>query len=100
MTRMVKILTLSRVERLAILLEELGEAQQVVGKILRHGYHSQHPDGGPDNADLLEIELGDVLSSIDLLCEAGDLDQGAIDHARREKPARRAPYLHHQERSP
>ena len=44
---MAKILTLSRLERLALLLEELGEAQQVIGKILRHGYDSRHPDGGP-----------------------------------------------------
>jgi hypothetical protein len=28
-------------ERLALLLEELGEAQQAIGKILRHGYESQ-----------------------------------------------------------
>ena len=30
-------------ERLAILLEEFGEAQQAVGKILRHGYESYDP---------------------------------------------------------
>lgn len=28
-------------ERLALLLEELGEAQQAIGKILRHGYQSR-----------------------------------------------------------
>lgn len=28
----------AELERLALLLEELGEAQQVIGKILRHGY--------------------------------------------------------------
>ena len=95
---MAKILTLSRLERLALLLEELGEAQQVIGKILRHGYDSRHPDGGPDNAALLEMELGDVLAAIDLLVKAGDLDWGLIKDARQTKPVRLAPYLHHQKR--
>lgn len=31
-------LTNAQAERLHILLEELGEAQQAIGKILRHGY--------------------------------------------------------------
>ena len=98
---MVKKLTPSRLERLALLLEELGEAQQAVGKILRHGYNSRHPVSGLDNATLLEKELGDMLAAIDLLCGAGDLDQGAIDQARRERLVLRAPYLHHQKkRSP
>jgi hypothetical protein len=37
-------LTPAEAERLALLLEELGEAQQIIGKILRHGYESYHPD--------------------------------------------------------
>ena len=36
-------LTPAEAERLALLLEELGEAQQAIGKILRHGYASTHP---------------------------------------------------------
>jgi hypothetical protein len=31
-------LTPAELERLSLLLEELGEAQQAIGKILRHGY--------------------------------------------------------------
>ena len=91
-----KKLSLSRLERLAVLLEELGEAQQAIGKIMRHGYEGQHPSGGPNNAALLEMELGDVLAAIDMLVEAGDLDWDQIEDARKTKPARRAPYLHYQ----
>ncbi len=36
-------LTDAQAERLALLLEELGEAQQAIGKILRHGYESMSP---------------------------------------------------------
>jgi hypothetical protein len=53
-------------ERLALLLEELGEAQQVIGKILRHGYESHHPENPDDsNRALLEGELGDVMAAIE-----------------------------------
>lgn len=36
-------LTPAEAERLALLSEELGEAQQAIGKILRHGYDSSNP---------------------------------------------------------
>ena len=60
-------LTASEAERLFLLLEELGEVQQVIGKILRHGYESHHPNGGPNNRTLLEMELEDVLAALHLL---------------------------------
>jgi hypothetical protein len=31
-------------ERLAMLAEEAGEIVQIIGKILRHGYESYHPE--------------------------------------------------------
>ena len=37
--------TSGEVERLAWLVEEMGEAQQAAGKILRHGYIGKDPDG-------------------------------------------------------
>ncbi len=37
-------LTPAEAERLAMLAEETGEIVQMVGKILRHGYESYHPD--------------------------------------------------------
>ncbi len=53
-------LTPAQAERLAMLAEECGEVVQVIGKILRHGYDSRHPNGGPTNKELLAAELRDV----------------------------------------
>lgn len=83
-------------ERLALLLEEMGEAQQIIGKILRHGYDSCHPNGGPENRRLLEKEVGDVFASLDMLVESKDLDGGQIDGHRRAKHLKVRRYLHHQ----
>ncbi len=54
----------SEAERLAMLAEGCGEVVQAIGKILRHGYESTHPDGGPTNRATLERECGDVYHSI------------------------------------
>lgn len=53
-------------ERLAMLAEECAEVIQVVGKILRHGYESYHPDDPQrvTNRDLLIKELADIDSII------------------------------------
>lgn len=40
-------LTPAEAERLAMLSEECGEVIQIIGKILRHGYDSYHPDDQP-----------------------------------------------------
>jgi len=92
-------LTPGEAERLALLLEEMGEAQQIIGKILRHGYDSTHPDGGPTNRQLLETEIGHVEHSIYRLHEAEDLDPLRVLEAVDEKAAKIGQYLHHQEPS-
>lgn len=53
-------LTDAQKERLYMLSEEAGEVVQAVGKILRHGYDNHHPDGGPTNRRLLELEINDL----------------------------------------
>ncbi len=92
-------LTAAQAERLAILLEEMGEAQQAIGKILRHGYHSWDPTivSIRTNIDDLVKELGDVTCAIEMLCIAGDLDHVAIQRRTTEKFQKIKPYLHHQE---
>ena len=104
-------LTPAQAERLFYLLEELGEAQQAIGKILRHGYESRDPtkatpvfddNGGqtgwrntsPTNRELLERELGDVGRAINLLVGAEDLVASRIN----DVIAKGAPlkYMHHQ----
>lgn len=58
-------LTMSELERLAILSEECGEVIQVIGKIMRHGYNSWHPNSPNEtNRDLLQKELEDLASVI------------------------------------
>lgn len=87
----------AEVERLALLLEELGEAQQVIGKILRHGYESVNPDCSVDtNRANLERELGDVLVAIDFLLDYGDIEQWRLDDRKRVKHHRIWDWLHHQ----
>lgn len=75
-------LTPAQAERLAILIEEAAEVQQVATKILRHGYHSVHPGGGPDNRELLMSEGGDLIASIRLLLCAKDIGRiGGVGRA-------------------
>ena len=98
-------LTRAQEERLAILLEELGEAQQAIGKILRHGYDSCNPllepeDGNPKtcNREDLEKELGDVLFAIELLQIEKDISRTDTNARMWEKAEKIKPYLHHQRR--
>lgn len=96
-------LTPAQHERLAILSEELGEAQQVIGKILRHGYDRWNPDKEtesefpPDNRAELERELGDVVHAINLLLDSDDVQGDAIVKRTLLKAAKIRPYLHHQD---
>ncbi|MCP5428557.1 MAG: hypothetical protein H6966_09865 [Chromatiaceae bacterium] len=91
-------LTPAQAERLALLLEELGEAQQAIGKILRHGYESTHPNrpSGPTNRIALVRELGDVQLAIELMLDAGDIQEDDIENRVMEKTSTVRPYLHHQ----
>ncbi len=93
----------AELERLAILGEELGESQQAIGKILRHGYESTNPDAitheneYPErNRWALEKELGDVMYAIRSMCEARDLNASAIEQRATKKAEKIKKYLHHQ----
>lgn len=91
-------LTPAEAERLAILAEECGEVVQAIGKILRHGYDSYHPDypNGGNNRSLLEKEIGDLSAAIDIMRWERDIrDQGVHDAADR-KLKRIGQWLHHQ----
>ncbi len=86
------ILTPAQAERLALLAEEMGEAIQAIGKILRHGYDPP----GYTNRDALEEELGHVGYAIALMRMEGDLEESNIDKAFDIKAENIIPYLHHQ----
>src|SRR5271170_3832362 len=91
-------LTAAQAERLALLLEELGEAQQAIGKILRHGYESTNPtiQDGPTNRQTLEYELGDVKAAMTLLANERDVSIAEIDRNSEYKLLRVGKYFHHQ----
>lgn len=89
-------LTPAQAERFAILMEEMAEAQQVIGKILRHGLESYHPETEECNRDLLAKELGHVDYAIHMLTQAGDLNAGYMASCSAGKRVSIARYLHHQ----
>lgn len=90
-------LSQAEAERLALLAEELGECIQAIGKILRHGYESCHPKGGPSNRTALEREIADVRVAIKFLADAADISCAAISAHEDEKVKAVRKYLHHQD---
>lgn len=86
-------LTPAEAERLAWLMEECAEAQQAIGKILRHGYNSKNPfdpNHEGNRADLLR-EIRDINAAVNLMIEKGDLSQLA-----RERNHTKLAFMHHQ----
>lgn len=91
-------LTPAQTERLALLSEELGEAIQAIGKILRHGYASVNPtiENSLTNKQQLELEIGDIYYAVQLLTLSNDIGWEGIDD-RFEVKSNKHNYLHHQE---
>lgn len=90
-------LTFAEAERLALLLEELGEAQQAIGKILRHGYNSYHPERNEQSNRMdLQDELGDVLCAIRMMADSGDIHLANLETKAAAKKASVRQYMHHQ----
>lgn len=87
----------AELERLAILNEEAGEVIQIIGKIIRHGYSSYHPDDQDkiSNRKLLEKELADLKVAIELMANSGDISNTKIDEFSISKKSRIGKYLHH-----
>jgi hypothetical protein len=98
MTKFSNDLTDAQLERLAILSEEMGEAQQAIGKILRHGYHSWNPTVAHTrtNRDDLARELGHVHFAIDMLSHSDDVDADQVSFSYVEKEKSIKKWLHHQ----
>jgi hypothetical protein len=63
-------------ERLAMLAEECAEVIQIIGKILRHGYDSYHPNDPQmiTNRELLIRELQDIEGVVYGMCMNDDID--------------------------
>lgn len=91
-------LSAAEAERLALLAEEMGEAIQAIGKILRHGYESHNPTirRGPTNRRVLTKEMGDVMAALTLLTDAEDILMAEVVQQRQKKRATVKRWLHHQ----
>jgi NTP pyrophosphatase (non-canonical NTP hydrolase) len=88
----------AQLERLYILSEELGEAQQAIGKILRHGYDNKSPDDQLTNRENLEYELGDIKAVTHLLTNKSELRSSKISvyMLRKLSKFEAGNWLHHQ----
>ena len=91
-------LTPAETERLAFLMEEMAEAQHVIGKILRHGYASRDPTtpNAPRNRQLLEVELGHVNTAVKFMVAAKDINRTACSYASEAKIISVRRWLHYQ----
>lgn len=92
-------LTPAEAERLSLLLEEMGEAIRIIGKIQRHGYESYNPfdETMTHNRSLLEKELGHVTHALALMFNNRDINPYIIDKHADKKEESVKPWLHHQE---
>jgi len=89
-------LTPAEAERLALLAEECAETIQVIGKILRHGYASCHPnDLETSNRTLLTDEIGHIQAALQLMESAGDIHPEIIEQSCAAKMRKVGFYLHH-----
>lgn len=84
-----------QLEALALLMEECAEVQQAIGKILRHGLYSHHPAGGPNNAEMLTTEVGDLHAAMHLAESVGLFHTAHVRRACDAKLERIGRYLHH-----
>ena len=90
-------LTPAEAERLAMLAEECAEVIQVIGKILRHGYESHHPETtGVTNRDLLNAEINDISGVIFGMYTANDRITGTSVAGAAEVWRRKLEFTHHQ----
>jgi NTP pyrophosphatase (non-canonical NTP hydrolase) len=90
-------LSAAEAERLAILSEELGEIQQEIGKILRHGYERKHPKAPSNKTNRfnLEVELGDLQAILSIMANNLDISLANIDANKEVKLKKINKYLHH-----
>lgn len=90
-------LTPAEAERLALLLEELGETLQAIGKIQRHGYESKNPHDPSSVTNRMQLarELGDVQAAITIMTRNNDISTSEIREWYDSKLKKINQYLHH-----
>ena len=89
-------LTNRQQERLILLIEEMGETAQIIGKTFCHGYAGSHPDSPHIcNRMHLEKEIGDIEIIIEMLVGYDDIGRIQIDAHKAQKRLRKINYLHY-----
>jgi len=88
-------ITDSQLERLIIVSEECAEVQQIISKIIRHGFNDYSPfdETKTTNRVNLEKEIGDLLATIEIL-ERNDVDAISINANKNNKLLRINKWLH------
>lgn len=93
-------LTPAQAERLAVFIEECGEAVQAACKVLRHGYESVDPTleahEQKTNRQALGKEMGDIFAAMIMLCEHNDIPEEVVPFHAGEKLESVKQWLHHQ----
>ena len=82
---------------LSKLIEECGEVQQVVGKLLGTGGAAEHWDGS-DLRERLQEELGDLMAAVEFVMKHNGLDCMAI-HSRASRKIKQFDEWHDQQRA-
>lgn len=72
-------------EIMLIAQEECAEVTQAISKVFRFGFTAIHPDGGKNNRERLEEEIGDMLCMIDLMVEKNIVNRYNIIEASKDK---------------
>lgn len=90
-------LTPAEAERLALLVEECAEVQQIAMKILRHGYESYNPTipNSPTNRDDIQKEIGHLQFAIELMVDKDDIIQSHCIISKDNKQETIQKWLHH-----
>jgi len=82
-------------EALALIAEECAESIAIIGKALRFGLTSSHPDSYAMNRSEIARELGQVRASIEIACQLGVLYSSDVMRGADEKWKKVGEYLHH-----
>lgn len=88
-------LTPAEHEALAHLMEECAEVCMAIGKAMRHGLSSCHPNGGPTNRAQIGLEVGDLQVAIEIAKQTGLLSESDIRNGADAKWRKIGRYMHH-----
>jgi len=88
-TKLMNKLTPAQTERLVLMMEECSEVIQACSKIIRFGTDEQ-------NIKSLETEIGDVSWIMEMMIQAGDIDEGSVIETYRGKAERMKDYIYYQ----